>query len=83
MECIRKYFSLKEYLIYERPMWKVSHKIVSKDLIYWHTVLGKYAYIKVTKRERGIERRTVVFPGWSTRSTEKDEVKHQTLLKSI
>lgn len=50
MECIRKYLSLKEYLIHERPMWKVSHKIILKDLIYWHTVLVKYAYIKAPKR---------------------------------
>lgn len=64
-------------------MWKVSHKIVLKDLIYWHILLVKYSYIKVTKRERGIERRTVVFPGLSKSSTEKTQRKHQVLLKSI
>lgn len=44
MECISKYLSLNEYLILERMMWKVSYKIISKDWLYWHTVLVKYMY---------------------------------------
>lgn len=73
------YLRLKEYLILERMMWKVSHKIIANNWIYWHTALVKYTYhvLRLLKEEGVKKQKALLFPGWSTSSRGKNKVMHQ------